>query len=152
MDLILWRHADALYTTPDLPRELSPKGFKQAKRMGQWLDARLPENCRVLSSPATRALQTVEALGRKYKIHPELAPDASALQLLQAINWPHGKEAVLVVGHQPTLGQVASTLLFGREDEFEIRKGYVCWISQREREGSVVTWMKALLGPDLCSK
>ena len=152
MDLILWRHADALYTSPDLPRELSSKGQKQASKMAAWLNAKLPENCRILVSPATRAIQTADALQRKYKIHPDLAPDATILQILQAANWPNSKETVLIVGHQPSLGQVAASLLLGHEQDFEVRKSYACWISQREREGSLNTYLKAMMGPELVGK
>eukprot|EP01030_Chromulinospumella_sphaerica_P020859 gene20859-20783_t len=50
----------------DLERALTGKGQKQARRMGQWLDAQLPDSCKVLVSPAIRTLQTADALGRKY--------------------------------------------------------------------------------------
>jgi phosphohistidine phosphatase len=96
MDLILWRHAEAEPSQPgleDLERTLTPKGHKQARRMGQWLDSVLPENCRILVSPATRTVQTVAGLGRKYKIHPDLAPGADASDILKAANWPSSKEA-----------------------------------------------------------
>ena len=65
MDLILWRHAEAEMSEPDLQRALTQKGQKQARRMGQWLDAQLPAGCKILVSPALRTLQTAEALGRK---------------------------------------------------------------------------------------
>ncbi|MBI3229858.1 MAG: histidine phosphatase family protein [Burkholderiales bacterium] len=152
MDLILWRHAHALDTLPDIERELSPKGIKQAQKMARWLNSKLPENCRILVSPATRTRQTADALERKYKIVTDLAPDASALQVLQAANWPQSKETVLIVGHQPTLGLVAASLLLGQEQAFEIRKSYVCWISQREQENRVQTFLKAMLGPEMANK
>ena len=88
MDLILWRHADAIpgsETLPDMDRPLSPKGHKQAKRMGEWLNRVLPENARVLSSPAVRAIETVEALERRYKKVASLAPDATVDQLLAEV-------------------------------------------------------------------
>ena len=68
MDLIFWRHAeafDALEGQDDLSRTLTPKGEKQAQRMGQWLDRQLPEGVRVMSSPALRCEETVKTLGRK---------------------------------------------------------------------------------------
>ena len=49
--------------SPDLTRELTGKGVRQAKKMAQWLDSRLPKDTRILSSPATRCQQTAEALG-----------------------------------------------------------------------------------------
>ena len=50
MDLILWRHAEAEEATDgmeDLARALTPKGEKQAARMGAWLDRQLPRLQRV---------------------------------------------------------------------------------------------------------
>lgn len=152
MDLILWRHAYADYTLPDMDRALNAKGHKQAAKMAHWLNARLAENCKILVSPARRAIETADALERKYKILPDLAPDASAKQILQAVNWPHAKETVLVVGHQPALGQLCASLVFGLEQDFEIRKSYIVWISQRERESSLQTYIKAMLGPELAKK
>ena len=74
MDLIFWRHAEAfeaLEGQDDLSRTLTPKGEKQAQRMGQWLDRQLPEGVRVISSPAIRCVQTVKNLGRKVKFKSE---------------------------------------------------------------------------------
>ena len=114
MDLVLWRHAQAQDWEPgcdDLARPLTSKGEKQAVRMAKWLDRQLPEGARIVCSPARRAEQTVAALGRKYKLDPDLSPDATAAQLLQRVQWPGASATVLVVGHQPTLGQVAAQLL-----------------------------------------
>jgi len=94
MELILWRHAEAELGEPDEGRALTGKGHKQAWKMADWLDRNLPETCRILVSPATRTLQTAEALGRKFKVHPDLAPDKTAAQLLAAANWPDSREPV----------------------------------------------------------
>ncbi len=152
MDLILWRHAHAVDGVPDLERALSPKGQKQAAKMAHWLNTKLPENCRILVSPAQRTLQTANALQRKYKIVAEIAPEASVRHVLQAANWPNSKETVLIVGHQATLGRLISSLLLGQELDFDIRKGYICWLSQREHENGMHTYMKALIGPELVNK
>jgi len=112
MDLIFWRHAeafDALEGQDDLSRTLTPKGEKQAVRMSQWLDRQLPEGIRVMSSPAVRCEQTVKALGRKVKYKSELLPNASLDDLLVTAGWPDSKMSVLIVGHQPVLGQAVAT-------------------------------------------
>ncbi|OZA50370.1 MAG: hypothetical protein B7X81_01395 [Hydrogenophilales bacterium 17-61-76] len=83
MDLILWRHAEAEDTSPDMERKLTGRGRKQASRMADWLNPRLPPDIRVLASPATRAWQTAQALGRDYDLVPELEPGASAANLLR---------------------------------------------------------------------
>src|SRR4051794_21113992 len=117
MELVLWRHAEADPGEDDLARELTPKGRKQATRMGEWLDRALPSTCRILVSPAVRTLQTAEALGRKFKVMDELAPERTANELLHAANWPESREPVLIVGHQPTLGQTAALLIAGQMQE-----------------------------------
>ena len=46
MDLILWRHAEALDESEemeDLQRPLTSRGEKQAARMAAWLDRQLPD-------------------------------------------------------------------------------------------------------------
>lgn len=152
MDLILWRHAEAEPGEPDLERALTSKGHKQARRMGEWLTTQLPDNCRILVSPALRTLQTAEALGRKFKIHADLAPGAEAVDVLKAANWPAAKEAVLVVGHQPTLGQVAALLMAGEEQDWEIRKASAWWLSQREPGDPLSTYLRAAMGTELIVK
>jgi phosphohistidine phosphatase len=152
MDLILWRHAEAEEGEPDLQRALTPKGQKQARRMGEWLDSKLPEGCRVLVSPAVRALQTVEPLGRKFKVVPQLAPGAGPEDVLRAANWPNAKEPVLVVGHQPTLGQVAALLMCGRVQDWEIKKAGVWWIVQREPQEPDGIYVKAVMSPEMIVK
>jgi phosphohistidine phosphatase len=149
MDLILWRHAEAEPGVPDMERALTRKGHKQARRMGLWLATQLPEGCKILVSPALRTLETAEGLGRKFKIHADLAPGASAGAILQAACWPAAKESVLVIGHQPTLGQVASLLMAGNEQDWELRKGCAWWFSQREPGDASSTYLKAVMGPDL---
>lgn len=134
MDLVLWRHAQAHDWAPgcdDLARALTSKGEKQAQRMAKWLDRQLPEGARILCSPARRAEQTAAALGRKYKLDPELGPGATATQLLQRVQWPGANATVLVVGHQPTLGQVAAQLLGLPETECSISKGAVWWLRHK---------------------
>lgn len=152
MDLILWRHAEAEAGTPDLERALTAKGQKQARRMGEWLNAQLSDNCRILVSPAVRTLQTAEALGRKFKLMPELAPGAEAEDILAAANWPGSKETVLIVGHQPTLGQTAALLLTGEVQDWEMRKASAWWFSQREPGDPLSVYLKAVMAHDLVVK
>ena len=152
MDLIFWRHAEAEDWTEgcdDLQRSLTSRGEKQAKRMASWLDRQLPEGTRVVSSPARRCEQTVMALGRKYKLRDELAPDATPDGLLAAAGWPDGKSVMLIVGHQPALGQAIALLLGMQQDSCPVRKGAVWWIRTRERDGDVQTVVVTVQAPEL---
>lgn len=152
MDLILWRHAEAEDgdgEITDLERRLTRRGEKQAKRVARWLLSHLPEHRRILVSPALRTRQTADALGMTYEIEPRVAPGATAREILQAAGWSKGKEAVLVVGHQPSLGEVASLLLTGTEDGLSVRKGAVWWFVQRGTGDRVDAVLRAVTDPEL---
>ena len=148
MDLILWRHCEAEPGEPDMGRRLTSKGIKQAERMAEWLERHLPDSCRILVSPADRAQQTAQALQRKSRTVPEIAPGASVSAALAAANWPDSREPVMLVGHQPTLGMIASFLLSGEEAYWSIRKGAVWWLSNRVRDGGPAIVLKVVIGPD----
>jgi phosphohistidine phosphatase len=159
MDLILWRHAEA-HEHPDLVagqpgdeadlrRKLTAKGEKQAARMAVWLDRQLPEGARVLCSPATRCEQTATALGRKLRFREELLPESDPQGLLELVQWPNGRTPVLVVGHQPTLGQVVARLLGLEGGHCAIRKGALWWLRYRERGGQGQTVLVTVQSPDL---
>jgi phosphohistidine phosphatase len=159
MDLILWRHAEAedwpldnpLIAT-DLDRSLTARGEKQAARMAAWLDRQLPEGTRVLVSPARRCVQTADALmalGRKFKVRPELAPDASPAALLALVQWPQAKTPILVIGHQPTLGQTIAQLVGLIENDCPVKKGALWWLRNRERVGSSQTVVVTVQSPEV---
>jgi phosphohistidine phosphatase len=148
MDLILWRHAEAEPGLPDLGRRLTAKGLKQAERMGHWLDRHLPETALVLASPADRAQQTALALKRRFRTVDELAPGAPVAAVLAAAKWPDAREPVVIVGHQPTLGEVASFLLTGEEAGWSVKKGAAWWLTNRDRAGPSAVVLRAVIGPD----
>lgn len=149
MDLIVWRHADAEDGTPDLGRALTAKGRKQAAQMGAWLHEHLPKETRVLVSPARRAQQTAEALGRAFETVDEIAPGASYRAILRAAGWPHGESTVLVVGHQPTLGETVAWLLAGEPVEWSLKKAGLIWLSHRAKQEHSEVVLRAVLSPDL---
>jgi phosphohistidine phosphatase len=151
MNLILWRHAEALDAEQggvDLDRALTARGQLQAARMARWLNRHLPATTRVLVSPARRTQQTAQALERKFKTVAALGPEASAAALLEATRWPDSEEAVLVVGHQPVLGEVASYLMAGTIQPWSIKKGAVWWLRRRKRDGDDRTVLVTVRGPE----
>jgi len=152
MDLILWRHAEAVDRReglPELERALTRRGGKQAARIGAWLAARLPDDTRVLSSPALRCQQTVLGLGHRFDVREELGPDRDAGAILAAAGWPRAPHPVLVVGHQPALGAVMARLLAMEGGACDIDKGAVWWLRAREEDGRVRTVLRAVLGAEL---
>ena len=149
MDLILWRHADAEDAAPGVPdasRKLTASGGKQARRMAAWLKKQLPGGVVVLASPAWRAQQTARALTRRIKTSPEVGTAASPQSVLKAAGWPDGERAVLVVGHQPTLGQAAALALTGRVQDWSVQKGAVWWLEGRGPDDVAV---RAVIAPDM---
>ena len=148
MELILWRHAEAEDSSPDMDRVLTDKGRKQAARVADWLTPRLSPDIRILVSPAARAVQTAQALGRHYDVLPELAPGARAGDVLAAAGWPDATRPAMIVGHQPTLGQVAMLLLSGQPGDLAIKKAGVWWFQGRERMGEMQVVLRAVAAPD----
>ena len=138
MDLILWRHADAAAGGDDLARELTPKGREQAARVAAWLGKHLAQRCRLLVSPAVRAQQTAAALGMPITTEKLLAPGASVEAILKAA----GKEGtVILVGHQPDLGQAIAYLLCGEARDWAVEKGALWWLAGRS--------VRTVISPDL---
>lgn len=152
MDLVLWRHAEAqewVEGCDDMERSLTSRGEKQAARMANWLDRQLPESTRIFVSPARRCEQTALALGRKFKIRPELAPGGSVGQLLELVQWPEAKGTLLVIGHQPTLGQTIAQLIGLSAAECSVKKGAVWWLRNREREAHSQTVVVTVQSPEV---
>jgi phosphohistidine phosphatase len=145
MELILWRHADAEDGSPDSERQLTPKGIRQAARMGKWLSKRLPGDARILVSPAQRARQTARGLSAATTVVETLGTKGSVEDLLLAADWPHRDHTVVVVGHQPTLGETAALLLTGRPGAWEVKKSAIIWISSRDHH----VHLRAALSVDL---
>ena len=148
MDLILWRHAQAEVGEPDFGRVLTAQGRKQATKMATWLDRSLPSGCRILCSPTARTVQTAEALVRKFKIVPELGPLALPEEALAVAGWPDARGAVMLIGHQPWLGQLASLLLTGVAKDLTIKKSNAWWIARRQRDDGNELYLRAVLAPD----
>jgi phosphohistidine phosphatase len=149
MELILWRHADAEEGERDLERKLTGKGRKQAARVAQWLQRRLPSKFTVICSPARRARETADALEARYKISDRLAPGAEVGALVEAAGWPKHKGMVILVGHQPEFGRAAAVLVSGRPADWSVKKGGLWWLESRVRGGVARVAVRAVIAPDL---
>ena len=147
MNLIVWRHAEAEDGANDLARNLTRTGRKQAARVGAWLRKRLPKDYTLLSSPANRTRQTAEGLAPTYRVVDALAPGASARAILIAAGWPDAGGTVVIVGHQPTLGELVSELLTGRATDWTVKRGAAWWFEYRANYGDTV--FRAMITPDL---
>ena len=149
MELLLWRHAEAEDGFPDALRRLTPRGEQQAQRMAAWIKAHAPKNLRIVASPATRCQQTAAALGLPFETDRRLSTASNVADLLSVAAWPNASahKAVLIVGHQPTLGRVAARLLSGQEAEWGVRKGTLWWFCVDLQKGKAS--LRASLAPEL---
>ena len=137
-NIILWRHAEAVVASDDtlqsdMARALTPKGQRQAKHMARWLKKHLPKDTLLLSSAALRAFQTAQALNdkavyAKINIHTTLNPTASLQEILVLLASLSAHKNILLVGHQPYLGRLASQLLGLEVSDLNIKKGAIWWL------------------------
>ena len=149
MDLLLWRHAEAEDGEDDLRRRLTARGEKQARSVAAWILAHQPKDMRIIVSPAIRTQQTAEALKLPFETQRKIGPEACVSELIAAAGWPDASGSVLIVGHQPSLGRLASLLLAGHEADWSIKKGALWWLSNRTRRGETQTVLRAVLPVEL---
>ena len=152
MDLILLRHAQAEDGTPDAARPLARRGHRDAALIANWITKRLPErSVSILSSPTRRTRQTAEAFARPYQISDRISPQASVEDVIDLVDWPDRRDGVLIiVGHQPWIGEVIAALVTGQPEPWPLRKGAFWWLSP-PGDGSrqAPTRVRAVLAPDL---
>lgn len=149
MDLLLWRHAEAEDGEDDLRRRLTARGEKQARSMAAWILTHQPKDMRIIVSPAIRTQQTAEALKLPFETQRKIGPEACVSELIAAAGWPDASGSVLIIGHQPSLGRLASLLLAGHEADWSIKKGALWWLSNRTRRGETQTVLRAVLPVEL---
>lgn len=158
-DLIIWRHAVAEEHSKDeidLHRALTKRGHKAAYKMARWLNERLPEESLVLSSPARRCLETADALNKGLKksrrhvieIADYLGADSSVAAMLNPLSNLAGQQHVVLVGHQPLLGNLIAELLNMRVSACVVKKGAVWWLRQKVLDGREQYYLHTVQNPN----
>jgi phosphohistidine phosphatase len=109
-NLLLLRHAKSDWDDPslrDFDRPLAARGERDAPKIGKALRKRGPVPDLIVSSPAARAKETIEAVARAARFGLEIQfneaiYDASSPELLKLIRLlPDDSSCVLMVGHNP---------------------------------------------------
>jgi len=117
--LILMRHAKSAWDDPhqkDIDRPLAPRGRKAAPRMGAWLADEGFRPDLVLCSTARRAQETLELVkpslpkGVEIRLEREIYMAAPRELLTEIGKAADQAKAVMLVGHNPGLGNLASSL------------------------------------------
>jgi phosphohistidine phosphatase len=164
MILYIVRHAIAVPRgTPgikDDDRALTEEGIEKMKRAASGLHSLgyVPEI--ILSSPLIRARQTAEillkAFGKEVKLEtsPYLAPSGSREKLYRDIAvQAKRRESLMLVGHQPSLGEIAGEIAWGSAEHYvEFKKGGACAIELESVRGIPKGRMISLLTSSILRK
>ena len=115
--LILIRHAKSSWSSGasgDKSRPLNDRGRAAALKVGKWLKAEgfIPDQ--ILSSSATRCVQTWEGLQQSLEANPDTHFEdnlylAGPSEMLAALQTATGN-SVLMLGHMPGIGEFARDL------------------------------------------
>jgi phosphohistidine phosphatase len=137
MDLYLVRHAVAFDYDPaqwpdDSQRPLTPEGQRRFKRSARGLKGLVPSVDLVLSSSWVRAWQTAEILESEAGWPKPVACEALEsgrvpAEVLQAVQPYTSYGVIALVGHEPSLHELASYLLTADTShaQIEMKKGGV---------------------------
>jgi len=148
MQLIVVRSACAAprRDLPDEVRALVPRGRKRARRAARALARLGVSRPRVLHSPRLRALETADILLRRLG-GEGVACAALGEPLSPALLTQIAGERVVVVGHEPWLGQLLAGLVVGmpRATRLRLKKAGLAWLEGEARPGGMR--LRALLPP-----
>jgi len=164
MRLFIVRHGIAelrnISSGLDEDRELTPEGKEKMQRGAAGLKKAgyVPEA--ILSSSLVRARQTAEILmdtfgpGIPLKITQNLAPWGDRGSLYREIlKYSKTVRSLMLVGHQPSLGEIAGDLAFGSPDHyFNLKKGSVCVIDLEVYRGELRGMLVAMFPPAFLRK
>lgn len=150
MHIILWRHAEAEIGPNDLARELTVKGHNQAEKMADQLRKKLPNHYQLWTSQAQRSRQTASYLSTPTHEFPELNPEADARQIPQLFQQITSNEIVVIVGHQPWIGQLCAFLLnqnWQNDAYWSVKKGGFWWFECHPQQSVYLSKLKLMLTP-----
>ncbi len=154
------RHASAnqhkILPKEDDQRPIDKVGEQQCHVVGRALVALGVKVDAVISSPLTRAVQTAELavteLGYQNKIviSDAMRPEANYDQFHDLLTHYSNSDAIMVVGHNPSITEFLLHLMTGNEpsDCVDFKKGAVAKVDVQGEKG-VLNW---LLTPKMASK
>lgn len=138
MYVILFRHGPAGHSDPsrwpdDAARPLTPRGEERTRRAARGLERLVSAIDVVVSSPLVRATQTAAAIGECWpdasrEVFEGLKPGGSPRGVVQFLAALSPDTTVVLVGHEPELGKLAGTLVFGAPVAMPLRKAGACGV------------------------
>ena len=163
MRLYIVRHGIALpHGAPgikDDDRPLTKQGIAKMKKVAKGLRKLHCIPDLIVSSPLPRARQTAEILAKtlgnaELKISKSLLPSGSHQSLYRELGVQAKKlDSLMLVGHQPSLGEIAGEISSGSQDSFiELEKGGACVIELKSLGESPRGTLLSLLPPSVLRK
>ena len=161
MKLCLIRHAIAIERdTPglisDAARELTAEGIEKMRRNSRALRKLGVKFDGVWTSPLIRARQTAEIIAENFDPKPPvevvraLEPSGHFEELLARLEKQNNGECLALVGHEPSLGELASFLIGGpRNVGIPLKKGGAACIEIEEFRPPLRGQLKWLLTPKI---
>jgi phosphohistidine phosphatase len=154
-ELTFIRHADAgdpaAWQGDDDVRPLSPKGEKQADRLGRFLAEQGFAPDAIITSPKLRALQTAQIvadrIGAAYSLDTRLAGGLSPALLETLLRDAGDPERPVVVGHDPDFSEMVAELCGA--SEMPMRKGGLARIDIDRPLAAGAGTLRWLVPPDL---
>ena len=162
MDLYLMRHGAALTkeearVPEDAQRPLSPEGWATVRRVADGLQSMGVRPSHLLTSPFLRATQTAscvaEVLGSSARVEAcdALSPAHDPADFQLQLDRFTKEEMLLVISHQPLLGQLVRGLVFGGTSQagLSIPPAGVCalWVPDPPSSGHAV--IRGVWDPEL---
>ena len=135
-------------------RPLTEDGVKKMQKVAAGLRNLGVTPDAVLSSPLPRAVQTAKILQEAYEQRPflqlldALAPGGSRAEVYRAMRIHKNFEGLILVGHQPSLGELAGEVAWGSAEHYvELKKGGACALEIEEIKDSPRGTLLWLLTP-----
>ena len=152
MRVYLVRHGNATAKAEDPERHLSARGRQQVRKVARFLEPRGLHVASIWHSTKTRAAETAAILSGTVEAaeglleRDDLAPDDDIRTVRRDID--RADDGVMVVGHLPLLGRLASTLLAGSDaaETVTFAESAVACLEGDASSGRRVLW---LVTPDL---
>ena len=129
----------------DEKRGLDKDGIEQCGYVGRALAALTTQVDAMISSPLKRATQTASLVGNemgyegKLQIEEALRPGTSYADFLKMLDKYSKLEAIVVVGHNPSLSEFLGRIIAGGtcEANADLRKGAVARVEVNRHTGSL---------------
>jgi len=150
MQIFFLRHANAgepkLNPAKDAKRPLDKLGIEQSHDVGRALSALNVTVDVIISSPLKRATQTAAVVANeidheeKVVIDNALRPGATWDQFQELLRRYSRKDAIMVVGHNPTMTEFLNKLVGAPPTALELKKGAIARVEKEGRRAAVLKW------------